>query len=184
MLFFTMPRKIYGAFLFLSAPDNNYIRLPLTNVFTPERLLMDTLFEQRLNEIQLCLQNEDLNRAGQRLLDLTYDFKFDQPARDAALALRKAYNEGKQLGKAKNDNNGLQAAYQSLLTDISQQRPGAAAPPGKRKTIASINNISKHYHSVLHNFHFNPISMELTQGAIIGLVGENGNGKTTLLRMI
>lgn len=145
---------------------------------------MDSLYEQRLNEINLCLQNEDLNRAGQRLLDLTYDFKFDQSARDAALALRKAYNEGKQLGKAKNENDSLLREYQSVFAGIALQRPEAAAPPGKRKTIALINNISKHYHSLLHNFHFNPISIELTQGSIIGLVGENGNGKTTLLRMI
>ena len=145
---------------------------------------MDNSYEQRLHEIRLCLQNEDLNRAGQRLLDLSYDYHFEPAVRFAALELRKAYNEGKQLGKAKNLNDSLQSDYNALFESIVPQRPASLATVSGSNTVARISSISKNYRSVLHNFRFDPISLDLVQGTIIGLVGENGNGKTTLLRMI
>jgi ABC-2 type transport system ATP-binding protein len=145
---------------------------------------MQTQIEDRLQEIKLCLLNEDLNRTGQRMLDLTYDYQFQQEFRDAALNLRKLYNEGKQLGKLKNSNEFLIPDYTTLLGSLSLQQPAPVASAEGSTTVATINNIGKHFRSVLHNFHFQPISIELTKGSIIGLVGENGNGKTTLLRMI
>ncbi len=145
---------------------------------------MTTLIEDRLNEIQLYLKNEDINRAGQRLLDITYDFDFDRSLRDSAIQLRKTYNEGKQLGRVKNENESLLKDYTSLLNTVVQNKPALNKKLSERKILAKINNISKQFTSSLHNFHFKPISLELKQGNIIGLVGENGNGKTTLLRMI
>lgn len=138
----------------------------------------------RLEEIRLCLQNEDLNRAGQRLLDLTYDYSFSQSFRNSALDLRKTYNEGKQLGKNKNTNEHLLQDYNNFYQSILSEAPSEIISPPELRTIARIDNISKKFSSHLHNFHFRPISMDLVQGNIIGLVGENGNGKTTLLRMV
>ncbi|MCW3102079.1 MAG: transporter ATP-binding protein [Bacteroidetes bacterium] len=145
---------------------------------------MQTELEKRIGEIDLCLLNEDLNRAGQRLLDLTYDYEFGQAYRESSLELRKKYNEGKELGRAKHANESLSAEYRSLFDSIVQVKPQSlpALPP--LKVLASISGIGKQFRSRLHNFHFRPISIELVQGTIIGLVGENGNGKTTLLRMI
>jgi ABC-2 type transport system ATP-binding protein len=48
-------------------------------------------------------------------------------------------------------------------------------------TLISIKNLKKEYSS---NFALGPINLEIKSGEIIGLVGENGNGKTTLLRSI
>jgi len=145
---------------------------------------MQTELEKRLEEIDLCLLNEDLNRAGQRLLDLTYDYEFGQAYRDSSLELREKYNEGKELGRAKHTNENLSAEYRSLFDSLIQVKPDSIPPLPPLKVLASISGIGKHFRSRLHNFHFRPISIELTQGTIIGLVGENGNGKTTLLRMI
>jgi len=141
-------------------------------------------FLKRLEEIKLCLHNEDLNRTGQRLLDLTYDYNFKQSFRDSAIELRKLYNEGKQLGTSKNSNDFLLKDYASLFENISQLQVLEEPSTNAKNTIAKISNIGKHFRSALHNFHFSPISLDLIQGNIIGLVGENGNGKTTLLRMI
>ncbi|MFL5763321.1 MAG: ATP-binding cassette domain-containing protein [Bacteroidia bacterium] len=145
---------------------------------------MQTEFKKRLEEIDLCLLNEDLNRAGQRLLDLTYDYEFGQTDKDSAIELRKKYNEGKELGRTKNTNENLSAEYRSLFNSIATTPLQAVPSVSSSKVIARINDIGKKFRSSLHNFHFRPISLDLTQGTIIGLVGENGNGKTTLLRMI
>ncbi|MCW3071474.1 MAG: transporter ATP-binding protein [Bacteroidetes bacterium] len=145
---------------------------------------MQTELEKRLEEIDLCLLNEDLNRAGQRLLDLTYDYEFGQEHRNAALELRKKYNEGKELGRAKNANESLSAGYRALFDSIVKLQPQSVPALSSPKVLARISDIGKQFRSTLHNFHFRPISIDLVQGTIIGLVGENGNGKTTLLRMI
>ncbi len=145
---------------------------------------MQAQFLSRLEEIRLTLQNEDLNRAGQRLLDLTYDYDFPDKVRAGALHLRKQYNEGKELGKTKNTNSHLQKEYAAFLDKITQQQPGTIPEIAPAETVARASSIAKYFRSRLHNFHFKPISLQLVRGNIIGLVGENGNGKTTLLRMI
>jgi ABC-2 type transport system ATP-binding protein len=48
--------------------------------------------------------------------------------------------------------------------------------------ISSANNISKIYAG--GNFRLESINMDISGGELIGIVGENGNGKTTLLRIM
>ncbi len=52
-----------------------------------------------------------------------------------------------------------------------------AVPP---QTLMRTHQLQKKY----GNFELGPIDIELSTGDVMGLVGENGNGKTTLLRMI
>lgn len=154
---------------------------------TSEKLLippaMQELYKERIAEIDLCLQNHDLNRSGQRLIDLVYDFGFDPSFQKKALILRKMYNEGKVLGKVANNNDALQKEYSFFLDDVKKTAPDMPSIRSPR-AIAKITGIGKSFRSRLHNFHFRPVSLNLIEGKIIGLVGENGNGKTTLLRMI
>ncbi len=146
---------------------------------------MQVLFRQRLEEVDLCLKNEDLNRSTIRILDLAYDFNLPQQIKQECLSLRETYNKGKSLGSAKTNIGGLQDLGYELLEKLKGFN--VQFPEISRFTIepyAEINSIRKKYKSRLHNFEFQAISLKLEAGKIIGLVGENGNGKTTLLRMI
>jgi ABC-2 type transport system ATP-binding protein len=146
---------------------------------------MEYIFHQRLEELDLCLKNEDLNRGTIRMLDLSYDFNFPEELKRECLKLREHYNRGKNLGSTKNNFTGLKdkslelqqklKAYIPLYSGIFERQDEA---------FATVDSIRKKYKSRLHNFEFQTISLKLKPGKIIGLVGENGNGKTTLLRMI
>lgn len=146
---------------------------------------MEILFRQRLEEVNLCLKNEDLNRSTIRILDLAYDFNFPEKIKEESLKLRETYNKGKSLGSAKNNINGLQDLGFEFLERLKTFKPEFTESSHiSIEPYAEINAIRKKYKSRLHNFEFQAISLKLEAGKIIGLVGENGNGKTTLLRMI
>jgi len=56
------------------------------------------------------------------------------------------------------------------------------ASAAKRKLMLEVTDIGKTYRR--NNFSLGPINLTLKKGEIIGLVGENGNGKTTLLTIL
>ncbi|MDJ0729687.1 MAG: ATP-binding cassette domain-containing protein [Crocosphaera sp.] len=54
----------------------------------------------------------------------------------------------------------------------------------RTQTVVKVVDIGKRYKSKVVNFCLSPINLELNLGEITTVVGENGNGKTTLLRII
>ena len=48
-------------------------------------------------------------------------------------------------------------------------------------TVIKVDHLEKKYNS---SFQLGPINLDIKTGEIIGLVGENGNGKTSLLRSL
>lgn len=146
---------------------------------------MEVLYQQRIEELDLCLKNEDLNRSTLRMLDLAYDFNFSEDLKKESLILRETYNRGKSLGSTKINVSGLKDLGLELLEKLKKFQPEySEISDNPTLPFAEIQAIRKKYKSRLHNFEFQPISLKLEAGKIIGLVGENGNGKTTLLRMI
>ncbi|HMN32358.1 MAG TPA: ABC transporter ATP-binding protein [Chitinophagaceae bacterium] len=83
--------------------------------------------------------------------------------------------------RAKNPENNIQysAKAKELANTICKidfkQKPN-------NQLLFSAENISKEYKN--NQFKLGPVSLEIMEGQLIGLVGENGNGKTTLLRML
>ena len=142
------------------------------------------LLEDRLEEIELCLSNDDINNASRRLMDITYDFPYAGDVKYEALSLRKEYNEGKELGRVGSISEEAKARFIALLGKLKELDVEIPTSDERGEMICMVQGISKTFRSHLHNFHFQSIDLECRRGSIIGIVGENGNGKTTLLRMI
>lgn len=68
-----------------------------------------------------------------------------------------------------------------LLEKIEASAPAAAAQ-SRPAHLLSVTSLGKRY--AKGSFSLTDVNLELDAGGIIGLVGENGNGKTTLLRLI
>lgn len=143
---------------------------------------MENYLQNRLQEIKQLLDIEDLNRTGIRILDLVYDLSYPKEIRATARELRKRYNQAKELGKQQINDPKLGNDLRNFVDSLPQ--PASFNSEPKNKLVAQADGISKVFRSRLRTFTLNPINLELNRGSIIGVVGENGNGKTTLLRMI
>ena len=143
---------------------------------------MDPTLQNRLFEIGQHLANEDLNRAGIRFLDLLHDFDYLPIHRQQALELRKRYNQAKELGKNKIEDQALVGDFNRFLDSIKELT--VTPYVRERGLICKAEGISKEFRSRLRTFKLNEMTLLLMRGKIVGVVGENGNGKTTLLRMI
>jgi ABC-2 type transport system ATP-binding protein len=143
---------------------------------------MNAELQKNYQVIKSYLDAGDLNRTGIYLLDTMRDYDFPRETRERALELRIKYNQEKDSGNIKINSEALSAEYSNFYSLISMME--ARANTTEKRLIVSARNISKIYYSRLKNFKLEPIDMDLHHGEIIGIVGENGNGKTTLLRMI
>lgn len=130
-------------------------------------------FENQYKEIVNFIQFEDFSLALKRIIDLTLDteeISFYREAHD--LLAWNDYNESNLDGKKEKYSLFLNRLYTFLV---------------KKSIVSStdlleIKNLKKAYSK--SSFALGPISFKLKEGEIIGLVGENGNGKTTLLRAL
>ena len=50
--------------------------------------------------------------------------------------------------------------------------------------VYTTNDLCKEYNSRNRNFKLHPVSLTIKLGELTAVVGENGNGKTTLLRLM
>ncbi len=70
--------------------------------------------------------------------------------------------------------------YNQKITQLSVELADRNVPAVSKQLLLKTENVVKKYST----FTLGPISITMESGKMIGLVGENGNGKTTLLRMI
>ncbi len=121
------------------------------------------------NPVRRSLKHGDESLAIRKLLDLSYESKkaeFQQKAIEISRNYRK------------NDSNSWKEQAAALSDQICSE---PFTPFNPQKLIQAVG-ISKKYKG--SNFKLNPVNLELNQGEVFGLVGENGNGKTTLLRIL
>lgn len=134
-------------------------------------------FENYIADVEQLLLYKDYNQLTKKLIDLSID---TQDVRH----YRNMLNHLNWLDHTMSPNpEELEERYAALFTGLKftllQKAQGLQE---HQAALMSINNLTKKYEKGF--FTLGPINLELKENQMIGLVGENGNGKTTLLRLI
>ncbi len=130
-------------------------------------------FEKQYQELQNFLKFEDFSILTKRIIDLTLDT-------EDINHYQKTLNFLTWLDQNENNVDSKKEKYQTILSELHGVL--ISKPIAPKEVLVSTENLEKSYGS--SSFGLGPINMELHQGEILGLVGENGNGKTTLLRCL
>lgn len=117
--------------------------------------------------------NQENNHLGYRmLLDLVLDSA--QPSLFKACISLSEWKE-----KNPDNHSGFLQRSQAILQSLEK----ISTPPSKlNEAIMEAHALCKQYGK--QRFALGPVDLHIRSGHLIGLVGENGNGKTTLLRML
>lgn len=129
----------------------------------------------KAQEINEYLQHGDISLAVRRMLDWSLE------SNDSSL-MEASINWSNKLDSsiAGNDYSPsfIEEGYQLVQKASALKEP----PAFVSKPLVKATAITKKYSS--GNFSMKPVDVSLFSGKITGIVGENGNGKTTLLRCL
>ncbi|HLA56779.1 MAG TPA: ABC transporter ATP-binding protein [Flavobacterium sp.] len=130
-------------------------------------------FQRQFEEVRELLKFEDYGLLVKRVIDFTLDTQ-SKSFYIKTLALLD------WLDANENNTPAAKQQFSEILEDLYAYLK--ELPYTDPKNILQANAIQKKYaHS---SFALGPVNLVLNEGDIIGLVGENGNGKTTLLRLL
>ncbi|MCT3763576.1 ABC transporter ATP-binding protein [Elizabethkingia anophelis] len=122
-------------------------------------------------EIRELILFKDLDRAVKRIIDITLDTE--------ELRFYNKTNSFLDWLDSKPSEEIIIEKLTALLHKLHEELSGK--PLTEPQTVISVKGLTKKYGA---GFTLGPIDLEVKSGEIIGLVGENGNGKTTLLRSL
>ncbi len=130
-------------------------------------------FEKQFQELLSFLKYEDFTILTKRIIDLTLDTEdISQYRKTNEFLIWLDKNEiTSEVKKEK-----FEHILNELYTILSKK------PMAEKTILVATSGLQKNYG--LSSFSLGPVELELHQGEILGLVGENGNGKTTLLRVL
>ncbi|MBP6862428.1 MAG: ABC transporter ATP-binding protein [Neisseriaceae bacterium] len=126
--------------------------------------------------IQALLEFDDLSKLSKRLIDLTLDTD-DVAQYQQTVALLDWLDS---VDAADPNLKPRLAERLAQLTAYLLAQP----EPAPSQTLISAEALTHQYGTQQRPFRLGPISFSLNAGQVVGLVGENGNGKTTLLRVL
>ncbi len=167
---------------------------------------------ERFAELRQTVAEEDLSRASRRMLDFFMDFRLPPKLKEQAIMLRADYNAFAQLEqeagntekrellldrieeltedleKYLSENKGHQGypnqSSSGVISPTEFYQKGQNTALERGKAVFTGKNISKTFRSSKFTFRLPTLDLELKLGEVTGVVGENGNGKTTLLRIV
>jgi len=128
-----------------------------------------------VSEISSYFQHEDYSLAIRRLLDVCLDI--NKPA-----LIQKAIDLSKIYHRTVKDKQETSTEFLNAAKELIQQISSETITSPSPELLVSVEEVSKTYTN--GNFTLSPISFRVSTGDILGVVGENGNGKTTLLRCL
>lgn len=131
-----------------------------------------TKFQTKIDQCRNHLLNQDLDLGFRKLVDCVLDTE------DLDL-----YQQTIEIVSWYDENPAQTETYLSKLEVLIRQVEQIQIPDnGFGKTLITTKDLQKKYPR--SSFSIGPIDIELKTGEIWGLVGENGNGKTSLLRVL
>ncbi len=134
--------------------------------------------QQRIEEIKSYINHNDNSLAVRRMLDLCLDTGNENLLVKSIEWSREFHTFQKNF-----KNDGVPESFQSkayeLLNDLNEQHGNTRQTP---QLLVEAIKVSKRYSG--SNFSLHPISLKVRTSDVLGVVGENGNGKTTLLRCL
>ncbi len=131
-----------------------------------------TKHQQRVRAVFHFFDNKDIVLGFRKLLDCAMDTQ-DMSIYRTAIEL----TDWKERNPEKSDE--LIEKCKAFLTEIVKIE---VKEYPTEISVLTAENIQKSYGS--NRFSLGPVSLEIKKGQVYGLVGENGNGKTTLLRIL
>lgn len=131
-----------------------------------------TKYQENIAQTIAFFQNKDIDLGFRKLLDCIIDTQNIE-----------LYKKGIDLTEWKEKNpqsiDELCDRSIQLLKDISNENVQEIE---RKDFVLKAENIKKSYGA--NRFKMGPVSVQIKKGEVYGLVGENGNGKTTLLRIL
>ena len=131
-------------------------------------------FEKQFQELQSFLKFDDFSILTKRIIDLTLDTENKDYYKKTIAFLD--WLDDNENSTIEDKKIKFKEVLDDLYVDLSKK------PIVEKKVLITAINLEKSYDK--SSFGLGPIDLELFQGEILGLVGENGNGKTTLLRAL
>lgn len=131
------------------------------------------IFENRLLEVARHYQNGDTSWGFRRMIDAALDTGKTSVLKEVIQFTKWKYS-AEPTPEAQNEK------AQELILKIKNAGAKVSTPP--IQNIITAKNVSKSYRK--GNFKLGPMDVSVSTGEVVGLVGENGNGKTSLLRLL
>ncbi len=148
------------------------------------------IIDNRVHDLSVLLK-EDATQGAAELVEFAMEYAADNQLVHSALLLKlnhsRADNALRQ-GQLANEMVALtekigRDAVSDLETDVMHVKKTTIVPVEERgEIVCLVNNVNKTFHR--SGFKMQGINTAFRLGEITGVVGENGNGKTTLFRMI
>ncbi|MGE6394208.1 ATP-binding cassette domain-containing protein [Chryseobacterium scophthalmum] len=131
-----------------------------------------TKHQQRVAEVYHFFDNKDTVLGFRKLLDCAID------TQDMSI-----YKEAIELTDWKETHNhAIDELIEKSKTLLGKIEKVQVKEHISEQSVLKAKDIVKSYGS--NRFSLGPVSVEINKGQVYGLVGENGNGKTTLLRIL